>query len=192
MGMDKDKPRSRRELKRAVRAVLETEDFESELGRLLDPPDALVCSLLIAHIQSPDGELKRRAVRAIGTATARLADRDMRAAREILRRLNWSLTEEAGSIGWGAPEAIGEILARNEALASEFAPILLSYIGDENLLDHPPLLQGALRGIERLARSHPALVAKHRAAEMLTPYLEDPDPETRRLAREALDRLAIA
>jgi len=40
-----------------------------------------------------------------------------------MRRLMWNLNDESGGIGWGNPEAMGEILACHEALANEYAPI---------------------------------------------------------------------
>ena len=47
------------------------------------------------------------------------------------RRLIWSLNDESGGIGWGAPEAMGEILARSEKLSCEFYCILLAYIRED-------------------------------------------------------------
>jgi hypothetical protein len=46
----------------------------------------------------------------MGEVMAHLADKDMESARVIMRRLMWSLNDESGGIGWGAPEAMGEIV----------------------------------------------------------------------------------
>jgi len=35
----------------------------------------------------------------------------------------WSLNDESGGIGWGAPEAMGAIMARHTGLADEYANI---------------------------------------------------------------------
>jgi len=40
-----------------------------------------------------------------------LTEKEMESARVIMRRLMWSLNDESGDIGWGAPEAMAEIIA---------------------------------------------------------------------------------
>ena len=55
----------------------------------------------------------------MGAVVAHLAEKDMESARVVMRRLMCSLNDESGGIGWGAPEAMGEIIASHEGLASE-------------------------------------------------------------------------
>lgn len=189
MRYDNGRMTSRRAVKRAVRSVLEAEDFETAAKEMLELPSKSLCTPLIASISSGDETIKFRAVSALGQVVARLANEDIEAARNIVRRLNWSLTEEAGAIGWGAPEAIGEILARHEGLAREFAGVLLSYVQEVNLLDHPPLLCGALRGIARLAESNPRVLVGMYASSDVRKHLDAENAEVRAAARRALDAL---
>jgi hypothetical protein len=175
-----------------MRAALEADDFDAALEAFQDESAASLCSSLISFLPSAEERVKSRAVAALGVVVARMADRDMEAARGIVRRLVWSLTEESGAVGWGAPEAIGEICARHEGMAREYASILLSYLCEPNRLDHPPLLRGALWGVARLAEVNPGLLREKGAVEMLTPYLEDEDADTRRLARRALSSIGDA
>jgi hypothetical protein len=148
-------------------------------------PRAAVAPLL-SFLCSGDPEVKWGAVRALGALAARLADEDLEAGRDVVRRLMWSLNHESGAVGWGAPEAMGEVLARHEGLAREFAPILVSYLREEgNLLEFPPLQRGALWAVGRLARERPALLKALGAQEILDRYGTCGDPEARNLARRA-------
>jgi hypothetical protein len=93
----------------------------------------------------------------------------------------WNLNDESGGIGWGSPEAMGEIMARNPDLAQEFSNILVSYIRpDGNFLEHEILQRGVLWGLGRLAYARPHLVEE--AATLLRPYLQSKDPTLRGLA----------
>jgi hypothetical protein len=119
------------------------------IRKLVNPVFSFFCD---AH------ELVRwRAVTLMGIFVSRLADQDLESARVILRRLMWSLNDESGGIGWGAPEAMGEIMARHEGLAKEYSSILVSYIREDgNFLEHPMLQRGVIWGIGRLAQTRPA------------------------------------
>jgi hypothetical protein len=108
------------------------------------------------YLYSTDPQLKWGAVQALGVLVARLADDDLEAARNVLRRLIWNLNDESGGIGWGSAEAMGEILANHAVLRGEYLQILLSYTREDgNLLEHEGLLSGALWGLSRVARTTP-------------------------------------
>jgi len=88
------------------------------------------------------------------------------------------MNDESGGIGWGSPEAMGEIMAGNQDLANEYHKILVSYImPDGNFIENEMLQQGILWGIGRLAHSMPALIEEH--TFLLIPYLESQDPVIR-------------
>jgi len=124
----------------------------------------------------------------MGTVVANLADEDIESARVILRRLMWSLNDESGGIGWGAPEAVGEILACHEGLAREYANILTSYIKEDgNFLEHEPLQRGAMWGVARLAQVRPHLVQD--AKRYLIKRLDSSDVTVRGLAALTLSLL---
>jgi hypothetical protein len=117
----------------------------------------------------------------MGVVMAHLADKDMESARVIMRRLMWSLNDESGGIGWGAPEAMGEIIACHEALGKEYAHVLISYIWEEgNYLEYDLLRRGAVWGIGRAAQTRPYLM--HDAAPLLVPFLSSSDAVLRGLA----------
>jgi hypothetical protein len=122
-----------------------------------------------------------QAITAMGAVVSLLAEEDMESAREVMRRLMWSLNDESGGIGWGSAEAMGEIMARNDLMADEYACILISYINPcGNFIDHPDLQKGILWGLGRLAQNRP-----HRAegaSEFLVPFLTSSNPLLRGLA----------
>ena len=106
--------------------------------------------------------------------------------RNIVRRLMWNLNDESGGIGWGSVEAMGEILAVNEALALEYAPLLLSYgREDGNYQEHELMQRGVLWGICRLCEAMPGITGKQ-AAEHIIPYTKSNDATVRGLAARVL------
>lgn len=152
-----------RNFKHAVRALLLDPAWESRLGELTQMPLKKALGPLFSFFCDADTLVKWRAVTAFGVIVDALARQDMEAARVVMRRLMWSLNEESGAIGWGAPEAMGETMARNAALAKEYHRILISYAqepehGDGNYLEHVPLRRGVYWGLSRLAEVRPELV----------------------------------
>ncbi len=102
----------------------------------------------------------------------------------------WTLNDESGGIGWGAPEAMAEAMACHPRLAEEYVRILLSYIREDgNFLEYEPLRRGALWGIGRLAHIYPEMLIELDAAEYIRPYLEDDDESSGELSALALRML---
>ncbi len=94
--------------------------------------------------------------RGLGLVTARLYLINPEQARRVLRQLIWNLNEESGGIGWGMPEAFGEILAHQPDLAREYACILTGYlVNPENCLDHEALQQGLVWALGRVKEFAP-------------------------------------
>ncbi len=152
-----------RKLKKEVYDLLCREDVEESLDDILKLKPSRVVNTLFTFIQDRDEAVKKRAVTAMGRVVSKMADGNMESARIIMRRLMWSLNDESGGIGWGAPEAMGEIMAVNETLALEYHRILISYVdSDGNYLEYDPLRKGAVRGIKRLIRARPLLMEKFR------------------------------
>jgi hypothetical protein len=170
-----------RTLKKKIQQLLLQQDFAQGLALISAIPARKAISPLFSFLCSLDELLKWRAVAAMGAIVARLAEEDLESARVIMRRYMWNLNDESGGIGWGCPEAMGEIMARNEKLAAEFWCILISYIRpDGNFLEHEILQRGALWGVGRLARSRPRLLKD--SADCLIPFLQARDPYLRGLA----------
>jgi hypothetical protein len=179
-----------RQLKVKIKKLLLQEDFESGLADIAGLPARRAINPLFSFLCSMDDVLKWRAVTAMGEVVDRLAMTDIESARVIMRRLMWHLNDESGGIGWGCPEAMGEIMARNAKLADEFWCILISYAQPEgNFLEHPILQRGLLWGIGRLAYARPQLI-KDCAAYLLA-FMQADDPDLRGLAAWAAGALPI-
>lgn len=170
-----------RQLKAEVRDILTSMDMERALEALYQMPARRVINPLFSLLYQGEDRLRWAAITAMGRVVARLADEDREAARVIMRRLMWNLNDESGGIGWGSPEAMGEILACHEGLAEEYAPILISYAREDgNYLEYDMLQRGLLWGIARLARARPHLIRN--SVLHLIPYLEAKDPMIRGMA----------
>ena len=182
---DMAKPRetSGREVKQRVAALLEADDLKLSLQDLRELPRQRVLRTLLAALCEEAETRKWRAVTAMGLLVADLARENVEEARELMRRLMWSLNDESGSSGWGAPEAMAEIMAADEGLAEEYVHMLVSYMREDgNYLENPLLQRGLLWGIGRLAEARPDLVRKHDAAAYLMPFLNSSDRVVQGLA----------
>ncbi|WP_157493134.1 DVU0298 family protein [Desulfonatronovibrio magnus] len=151
-----------KEIKNQIIGILRSENISDSLLLLDEFPVKKVLSPVFAALLNPDPLIRWHAVTAMGHLTDRLAGENIEEARVVMRRLMWSLNDESGGIGWGAPECMGEIMARNAHLTTEFHTILFSYIaerddGADNYLEYLPLRRGAFWGIARLAQSRPGL-----------------------------------
>jgi hypothetical protein len=162
--------------------LLRSQDIDravAELGRLpgrgfVNPLRSALCG---------DERAKWSAVTVMGILTAKLADRDLESARVVMRTFMWNLTEESGGIAWGVPESMAEVMVCHEALASEYAPILVSYAREDgNFLEYEPLQRGVTWGLGRLAQVRPELLLAHDAGLYLLLYLESGDAAVRGLA----------
>ena len=173
----------RRDIKASVARLLKHSHIDQALYELSTFPPRNVINPLLSLLYSQDEEIRWNSVTAIGQIVSRIASEDMESARIVMRRLMWNLNDESGGIGWGAPEAMGEIMARHEGLAREYAHILISYIHKEgNFLEHEPLQRGVLWGLGRLAQSRPHILKGRGIIPLLHPYLESCDATVRAMA----------
>jgi hypothetical protein len=172
---------SSRELKNKIFDLLSQKDFKKGLKEICQLPARQAVNPLFSFLFSLDENLKWRSITAFGEAVARLAKCDLESARIIMRRLMWNLNDESGGIGWGSPEAMGEIMARSPRLAEEYSTILVSYIRpDGNFLEHEILQRGVLWGLGRLAYTRSECILY--AAAFLPPFLASEDSTLRGLA----------
>jgi HEAT repeat protein len=170
-----------RALKQRILNILKLENPVSALEELDQISAIKVVNALFSLLYSHDPGIKWAAVSAMGAVVAKIADDEMEAARVVMRRLMWNLNDESGGIGWGSPEAMGEILTCSDPLAEEYANILLSYTREDgNYLEHEMLQRGLLWGIGRLAQVKPHLIRD--SAQYLIPYLKVKDANVRGLA----------
>ena len=177
-----------REFKRYVRELLNTSDTDTIMNELREIPARRIVNTLFPLLPDTDPNIKWKAVTLMGVFVTRLAEDSMENARVIVRRLMWNLNDESGGIGWGCPEAMGEILCCHHGLAEEYSRILISYIRKDGNYQETELLQrGLLWGIGRLAQARPEYVRD--SAPLILPYLESRDPGVRGLALWALNML---
>ena len=191
---------SSRAIKKQVLDLLAGGDLVASRRALAGLPAGEVVHALFSAICRENPVVRWHAVTCMGDAVARIAEGDLEAARIILRRFLWSLNDESGGIGWGAPEAMAECLCRDERLAGEYAHMLVSYMredGEElcqdgNFIEHPLLQRGVVWGVGRLAGCRRELLQQLGAGRDLGRYLEAEDPELRGLAALAAGRLREA
>ena len=172
---------SGKKLKKKILQILTQNNFEKDIMEISGFTARAVVNPLFSFFYNRDELVKWRAVTAMGLVVSNLADHDIESARVVMRRLIWNLNDESGGIGWGSPEAMGDIMARHEGLAKEYYTILISYIiPDRNYIEHEILQRGVLWGIGRLAHARPHLVKDF--VHLLYNYMESPDPALRGLA----------
>ena len=177
-----------RKLKQLLLDLLKKPDVDESLDAVRRLPLRRVISPLLSFFYASDELVKWRAINALGVVVSDLAGEDMEAARVVMRRLMWNLNDESGGIGWGSPEAMGEIMARHKKLADEYGCILTSYIREDgNFIEHEILQRGVLWGIGRLAHVRPELLVD--AVPFLAPYLTSKDAMVRALAAYAAGAL---
>ncbi|MGB9617446.1 MAG: DVU0298 family protein [Desulfomonilaceae bacterium] len=180
-----------RSRKKDILGLLQSKAFEQNLSLIVDMPGRQVINALFPLLCHSDSLIKWRAVRAMGAVLARLAQVDAEGARIVMRRLMWSLNDESGGIGWGAPEVMGEAMAQSPALAKEYASMLGSYADETgNFLEHEPLQRGLLWAWARLSETRPE--ALRGWEQHLPKYLQSEDPSVKGHAAIAMGNLGLA
>jgi len=170
-----------RRLKKQIISLLQAQGLDQVLPAIIQLPARQTISPLFSLLYHGQDSIRWRAVSAIGVVVAQLADQDLDAARVCMRRLMWQLNEESGGIGWGSPEAMGEIMAQHKMLAEEYAGILVSYLAPwGNYLEHEGLQQGVLWALGRLGHRRPQLAQP--AGPLLAPFLKSSSAALRGLA----------
>lgn len=154
---------------------------------------------LFSFLCHPEEIVRWRAVSAFGLVVARIAAEDMEQARVIMRRFLWMLNDESGGIGWGVPEAMGEVLANQRQLADEYLHLLVSYTLDDgaaafqhgNLLEHEILQEGVLWGLCRVAPQHRERLLEAGLAAQIERYFDAARSGVRGLACRLCGQLVV-
>ncbi len=150
-----------------------------------------VVSAVVSRLYEADTLARFRAADALGRVSARVMGKDRAAVEQLLRKLAWSLNEESGATAWGAPHAIGEVARCDATWASQYHPLLLSYLDHaEVYLGTDILVHGVVWGLGRVGERYPEIGATSVGA--LVGRLGDEDAMTRGLAVEALGRVGDA
>jgi HEAT repeat protein len=167
-----------RALKQKVLHLLQSDPPDQILAALHPVPLRRAISPFFSFLYHKDKNIKWASVKAMGRIVSCLAGEDMESARVIMRRLMWNLNDESGGIGWGSPEAMGEILASHEGLAREYASMLISYAREDgNFQENEIMQRGVLWGIGRLALVFPVLTRE--APPHIILFLRSPDASVR-------------
>jgi HEAT repeat protein len=183
-----------REEKRRILDLLAGDGWEAGLSDLADLGQQAVGPLFSA-LCSSSPLVRWHAVTGLGLTVGAMAARTPEKARVVMRRFIWSLNDESGGIGWGAPEAMAEIMTQSPLVAAEYHNHLLAYIHEDHCrpdcyLEHAPLRRGAVWGVGRLAQVRPDLA---RGAEPdLLCALADCDAPIRGLAAWACGLLHLS
>ena len=195
--MMKENRLTRRRIKLELLLLLEKRKT-SEISNFLERyPDHLVLNTLFSALCNPLDRVRWNAVICFGTIVPRLAEERIEEARVIMRRFLWSLNDESGGIGWGAPESLAEVMCHCGQLRREYLHMLISYMcedGEEffqdgNYLELPMLQRGLLWGIGRLGQCHRDEMIEQDIVENVAAYLSSTDSTVSGLAIWALGLL---
>lgn len=192
--------KNRRKLKAEVLTLLANEPLSTIIARTEQYDLLHLSHVLFVAICRPEPKVRWHGVSLFGIVVNKVAERESEAARMIMRRFLWSLNDESGGIGWGAPEAMAECMARNSLLAQEYCHMLVSYMRDDgpelfqdgNYLELPELQRGLLWGIHRLLVTRPGVLADESLVGDLVKYLQSADGPVRGLAARCLAQLPVA
>lgn len=186
---------AKREVRRLIGSPDLVFDEQGAWEALAGLPAKAVLRALCSTLCCAGARERHRAAALLGRAVAEMAGEGgagLEAGREIMRRLLWGLNEESGTMAWGAPEAMAEIMARHHGLAAEFARLLAAHVDPSlNPLDHPGLLGGAIWGLGRLATARPEAVRELDLAAALLPHLAAREPALRGLAAWAVGQARL-
>lgn len=175
-----------RKVKQQVGEILETAPRNNALKRLAEIPDKQLVGHLFSYFYHIDERIKFRSVTAMGELVLRISGDAMEKARVVLRRIMWNLNDESGGIGWGSPEAMGEILSKSPELAMEYKSILFSYLDHRgNHIEHEVLQRGVLWGIGTYLEAAPEDLTET-TKHQISAHLHSPDPVKRGYAMRAL------
>jgi hypothetical protein len=164
-----------RKIKKEVGKILSESNRDLALEMLTRIPDEQLVGHLFSHFYNKDELIKFRSITAMGFLGNRTAKKNLEKARIILRRIMWNLNDESGGIGWGSPEAMGEILCQSPEIALEFKSILFSYLDPGgNFIEHKMLQRGVVWGIGSYLESNPQDLNEQTKA-LLFGHLHSPD-----------------
>lgn len=190
---------SRRQLKKEVLEILHQSSLDEIFKTLGNYQDHRLLNPLFIALCHPVERVRWNAVCSFGWLVPALAENDLEAARIVMRRFLWSLNDESGGIGWGASEAMAEIMCHSSPLRKEYLHMLISYMREDgeklfedgNYLELPMLQRGLLWGVGRLCQEHRREMVERRIIVDVTAYLESSDMHVIGLAIWCLGLLGV-
>jgi len=181
---------SRLKLKREIVRLLQYPELNVILKNLKKFSSKKLLSPLFSCLCHHEETVRWHSVSAFGYVVPAIARNNIEDGRIVMRRFLWMLNDESGGIGWGVPEAMGEVMSEHETLAREYAHMLVSYtLGDGpelyqdgNFLEMPTMQQGLLWGLCRMADQHKDKLIKNRVDSNLNYYFSSAHSQVRGLA----------
>lgn len=98
----------------------------------LGEPSKIVRTLISISYDKTQ-EIAWRSIEAIGHVVYIISKERQEFGQELIRRLLWSIRDEAGGIGWSSPEIIGEIVKNEPSRYQEIPRVLWSFMDEEFL-----------------------------------------------------------
>lgn len=157
-----------------------------ELNDLVNPLFAAICRA--------DTCTRWNGIYTLGKVIGEITAKDLEAGRVLMRRFLWSLNDESGGIGWGAPETMAEAMINHQQLCEEYLHMLVSYTQgdgpdicqDGNYLELPELQRGLLWGLSRVIDHQASEFERFDFINDLADYLNSDDKTVRALAIRCL------
>ncbi len=169
------------QMKKAVTAALEAEDYETVLTLALQSRKIL--SVLVRLAYEKETLVGWRAIKAIGRVASVFVNSNYDFLRETIRKLLWSLSDESGGIGWAAPEILGEIVCADPKKMHDIIPLITEVYYIEEKVFRP----GVLYALKRIAESDPGAVTPFQ--DVVMEGLGDQEPLARLYALELVGLL---
>ena len=181
--MIKNRGVGRKKIKKRVLSMLEQNSLNNIYHFFETNPGHLVLNALFSALCNPIELIRWNSVCGFGLIVPRLAEKNIEDARVVMRRFLWSLNDESGGIGWGAPESLAEIMCHSRQLRVEYLHMLLSYmrpdgeeiLQDGNYLELPMLQRGLLWGMGRLSECHREELIEQDIVDDVASYLGSAD-----------------
>jgi hypothetical protein len=143
-------------------------------------------STLITLTYDEDPLIHWRALDAIGRCASHICSTRPEMLKNLLRRLFWQMTDEAGVMAWHAPETIGEIVRADPRVFADFIPLTVSLF-DLEPEDLPKFLPGILYALGRIGERTPHSVK--RGLPRMIEALAEENAQTRAMAVWCLGRI---
>lgn len=186
-----------RKIKKEILQLLKNQTWEEIQKKIVSHEPMEVVGPLFSGLCRIEPEIRWHAISSFGAVVPLLHRQDKEAARIIMRRFLWSLNDESGGIGWGAPESMAEIMSQSRQLYGEYRNMFISYLREDgpellqdgNYLELPELQQGLLWGVGRLALSYDEDLRKNDVIKDVLPYLASNNYVVRAMAAWGLGNL---
>lgn len=171
---------NRRQTKQKIVELLLNSDLSTIQKNISLFPENNVINALFSCLCHQEELVRWHAVSAFGMVTSEIASRNPENARTVMRRFLWMLNDESGGIGWGVPEAMGEVMSHSRILSDEYLHMLVSYTMDDgpelfqdgNFLELDRMQEGVLWGLCRVAPEYREELMRLGLAENLGVYFQ--------------------